>query len=54
MLLSVKCFQHFYEPSPDELAAFKLVAKKYVIGIFMHGSSLAVTGHPRDLHIFYY
>ena len=27
VLLSVKCFEHFCEPSPNELAAFKLVAK---------------------------
>ena len=26
-MLSVKCFEHFFEPSPNELAAFKLVAK---------------------------
>ena len=23
----MKCFEHFFEPSPNELAAFKLVAK---------------------------
>ena len=26
-MLSVKCFEHFFKPSPNELAAFKLVAK---------------------------
>ena len=37
----MKCFEHFFEPSPDELAAFKLVAKFLQesnlkgIGIFM-------------------
>ena len=27
VLLSVKCFEHFFEASPNKLAAFKLVAK---------------------------
>ena len=37
----MKCFEHFFEPSPNELAAFKLVAKFLQesnlkgIGIFM-------------------
>ena len=37
----MKCFEHFFEPSPNELAAFKLVAKFVQesnlkgIGIFM-------------------
>ena len=41
MLTSVECFEHFFEPSPNELAAFKLVAKFLQesnlkeIGIFM-------------------
>ena len=40
-MLSVKCFEHFFEPSPNELAAFKLLAKFLQesnlkgIGIFM-------------------
>ena len=41
VLLSVKCFEHFFEASPNKLAAFKLVAKFLQesnlkgIGIFM-------------------
>ena len=41
LLKSVKCFEHIFEPSPNELAAFKLVAKILQesnlkgIGIFM-------------------
>ena len=37
----MKCFEHFFEPNPNELAAFKLVAKILQesnlkgIGIFM-------------------
>ena len=37
----MKCFEHFFEPSPNELAAFELVAKFLQesnlkgIGIFM-------------------
>ena len=37
----MKCFEHFFEPSPNELAAFKFVAKFLQesnlkgIGIFM-------------------
>ena len=29
VLLSVKCFEHFFEASPNKLAAFKLVANSY-------------------------
>ena len=38
VLLSVKCIEHFFEPSPKELAVFKLVAK------FLQDSSLKGIG----------
>ena len=45
----LKCFEHFLEPSPDELAAFKLVAKTLQesnlkgIGIFNMSNITVVT-----------
>ena len=61
----MKCFEHFFEPSPNELAAFKLVAKYLQesnlkgIGIFMSnitvitrdGFSVHQTQQATDINI---
>ena len=45
----MKCFEHFFEPSPNELVAFKLVAKFLQesnlkgIGIFMSNITVIIT-----------